>query len=422
MERLKEYIFKEIVYARGCTEPASVAFAVARTVSYFGNRDEVEKINIDVSNSIYKNGVDVGIPGTKKRGNLFAAAVGLISGDPEKELEVLSGIDEETILKAEKVIESKKITLKCFCEITGVYLKVTAYGGGKTVELTIEGGHTNVVLVKINDEKIFEKDKNEISKDYFSGKTPEDIIRFTENTEDDYLEYIYEKAKTNYEAALYAIENKDYTGCEYIKKLTECKKRYDEKTIKLLVTAASMARMGGAPVRITSCYGSGNQGIVSLVPIFFYGNKKRISKKQISKALILSCLITGLIKSKIGKLVPLCGVFYAAGVGAASGIYCLMNKTINEKDINLIINNYYSQNAGVLCDGAKETCALKAGSAAREAFEVAELTLNSPDCFSDMGIAGRDFEETVNNLKIINEKSLKDFDKTMIEIIDSKGE
>lgn len=419
---LKDYIFNEIVYTSGCTEPAAVAFAVAKALDFFGDNESVDNINIDLSKNVFKNGVDVGIPGTSKRGNLFAAAIGFVSKKSELGLEILSGIDEDMIEKAESLISSDFFKINCLFDISDIFISVKIIGKNNEVKLIIKGSHTNVVFVSKNNDIILNKKFDEDFYDYFSDISLKDILNFSNNCDDDCFEYVYKKAMNNCDASIYGINNNNYKGFKYVKRLLDCNKDYDEKIIELLVVSASMSRMGGAPVRITSCFGSGNQGIVSLVPIFFYGKKNNLSKEIISKALILSCLITGFIKHKMGKLIPLCGVFYAAGVGASVGLYFLMNGFIDENIINSLIINFYSGSAGVLCDGAKESCAIKSGNAAKFAFECAELMSYDKSEFSCSGISGNNFYDTIDNLNYLNVEGMKCIDKLFINIINNRGD
>jgi L-cysteine desulfidase len=189
--------------------------------------------------------------------------------------------------------------------------------------------------------------------------------------------------------------------------------------IKYFCMAASGARMSGADLPVMSSGGSGNQGIVSILPVAIVGEELRIEKTKIAKAVALSHFISGYIKSKLGKIAPVCGCVNAASPGAAAGITYLFNGS--QEQIMLAVKTVLSDTLGMFCDGAKESCALKAGIAAQEAYDASLLAMRNIGIKDCQGFLDKDFNKTMENIVEIGKNGLTKLDEAIIKVLEKRN-
>jgi L-cysteine desulfidase len=185
--------------------------------------------------------------------------------------------------------------------------------------------------------------------------------------------------------------------------------------IKAVAAAASDARMDGAPYPVMSSAGSGNHGITAILPVYVVGDHYKKSREEIAKAIAFSHLTTSFIKSRMGRLSPVCGCSVAAGAGAASGIVYLLSKDISkaEKAVEIVLGNL----VGMVCDGAKETCALKVGTGAVESYHAAMVVMGGNGLNGAQGVVDDTIEKTVENAASINVEGMTEVDRIIIDFI-----
>ena len=423
MPTLKEFLRSEVKPALGCTEPGAVALAVARACAELPDRGNVAAVRVTVSANIYKNGMAVGIPGAGgARGNAIAAALGAICGDASRGLEVLAGTKPEDVKKAEAWVEEKRATIYCDQDRGGVYVLASVFTPEHKAMCLIEGSHSNIVKVTADGETTFEKERP--SGDGFPTLFA-DVLKMADEMDGEDEDFIWEGVEMNDRIAAEGI--KPAGGGSLQSSNFGLILRNDEKVgdfvpvaleIRTTASAAAEARMSGVQLPVMSSAGSGNHGITAIIPIAVLGRRAGKSRREIAKAIAVSHLATSFVKRNLGRLSPVCGCSVAAGAGAAAGMTYLMGGTYDQicSAMSLLLSNI----AGMLCDGAKESCALKVGSASSEAYCAMEWALEGQHLAVPQGVFGASIEETVANVGRVSRDGMKTVDRVMIDILDER--
>ncbi|MTI62077.1 MAG: serine dehydratase subunit alpha family protein [Firmicutes bacterium] len=433
MFTLKEFLEKEVKPALGCTEPGAVALAVARACQEIEAKEEIDYIEVEVSDSVYKNGMDVGIPGTDgARGNAIAAVLGLICGKASYGLEVLRDCQKEDVVEAKKWIKDKRVSIICHPKKSGVYIHAAVFVKKQATICIIEGDHSNITMVSKNGKTIFEKkdfpntkDKKESIQDMIGKLSYREVLSLVDNIDKDDVAYIMNGVKMNLKMAEYGLRDDTAAGAGFGKALKKIMKenKLEEELgylIKSYSFAASDARMGGAFLPVMSSAGSGNHGITAIIPLAIVGRKKGRTDEEIASAIAISHLTTSYVKSKIGRLSPVCGCAVAAGSGAAAGLTYILEG--NYEQAVLAVKTLLANTAGMVCDGAKESCALKVGTAAFEAYLSALFALDDKGIDSAQGVIDASIEVTVNNMGRVNCIGMKNMDSVIIDIMEERAE
>lgn len=430
MPTLKEFLRSEVKPALGCTEPGAVALAVARACAELPDRGNVAAVRVTVSANIYKNGMAVGIPGAGgARGNAIAAALGAICGDASRGLEVLAGTKPEDVKKAEAWVEEKRATIYCDQDRGGVYVLASVFTPEHKAMCLIEGSHSNIVKVTADGETTFEKERpSGASSGFADDGFPTlfaDVLKMADEMDDEDEDFIWEGVEMNDRIAAEGI--KPAGGGSLQSSNFGLILRNDEKVgdfvpvaleIRTTASAAAEARMSGVQLPVMSSAGSGNHGITAIIPIAVLGRRAGKSRSEIAKAIAVSHLATSFVKRNLGRLSPVCGCSVAAGAGAAAGMTYLMGGTYDQicSAMSLLLSNI----AGMLCDGAKESCALKVGSASSEAYCAMEWALEGQHLTVPQGVFGASIEETVANVGRVSREGMKTVDRVMIDILDER--
>lgn len=430
MPTLKEFLRSEVKPALGCTEPGAVALAVARACAELPDRGNVAAVRVTVSANIYKNGMAVGIPGAGgARGNAIAAALGAICGDASRGLEVLAGTKPEDVKKAEAWVEEKRATIYCDQDRGGVYVLASVFTPEHKAMCLIEGSHSNIVKVTADGETTFEKERpSGASSGFADDGFPTlfaDVLNMADEMDGEDEDFIWEGVEMNDRIAAEGI--KPAGGGSLQSSNFGLILRNDEKVgdfvpvaleIRTTASAAAEARMSGVQLPVMSSAGSGNHGITAIIPIAVLGRRAGKSRSEIAKAIAVSHLATSFVKRNLGRLSPVCGCSVAAGAGAAAGMTYLMGGTYDQicSAMSLLLSNI----AGMLCDGAKESCALKVGSASSEAYCAMEWALEGQHLTVPQGVFGASIEETVANVGRVSREGMKTVDRVMIDILDER--
>ncbi len=430
MPTLKEFLRSEVKPALGCTEPGAVALAVARACAELPDRGNVAAVRVTVSANIYKNGMAVGIPGAGgARGNAIAAALGAICGDASRGLEVLAGTTPEDVKKAEAWVEEKRATIYCDQDRGGVYVLASVFTPEHKAMCLIEGSHSNIVKVTADGETTFEKERpSGASSGFADDGFPTlfaDVLKMADEMDGEDEDFIWEGVEMNDRIAAEGI--KPAGGGSLQSSNFGLILRNDEKVgdfvpvaleIRTTASAAAEARMSGVQLPVMSSAGSGNHGITAIIPIAVLGRRAGKSRREIAKAIAVSHLATSFVKRNLGRLSPVCGCSVAAGAGAAAGMTYLMGGTYDQicSAMSLLLSNI----AGMLCDGAKESCALKVGSASSEAYCAMEWALEGQHLTVPQGVFGASIEETVANVGRVSREGMKTVDRVMIDILDER--
>ncbi|WP_434291943.1 serine dehydratase subunit alpha family protein [Clostridium botulinum] len=418
-ERLLELIKDETKPAIGCTEPVAVAFTVATGKKYM--QGEILKIDLKVSKNILKNGKSVTIPNTEVCGLDIAGALGGICGDPEEGLFVFKNVNKDYLDKAREMIKNKVVTLNPIENIDPVFVEATLKGEKDEVIVILRRGHTNIEKVIVNGEIAFEKDnKNEKDNkdcDFMKELSLKDIREITEDISIEKLGFIMDGIEMNKEAAKEGLKRqKGLTlGSSLLKLQQEGKLGKDSATIARILTAAgSDLRMGGGMCPIMTSGGSGNQGLCVILPITVVAEDIKAPKEKLQRAVFFGHAVNNFVKKYTGKLSAICGCAIAAGIGATAGITWLLGG--KDKEINGAILNMLANLTGMVCDGAKGSCAIKLSTSASEAVISAYLALNDIIVPNNTGIIGNTVEDTINNLGMLCKDGFYKADDVMLSI------
>lgn len=425
---LTDILKNQVTPALGCTEPGAVAYAVARAKEILGS--EVKKVNLEVDKNILKNGYSVGIPGTSEHGIIFAAALSLVIGKSEYVLEVLKDVNNDSIDKALKIVGSNNISLNLNSEIQGLYIKAEVIGDKDTATVIIRNAHTNIIFESKNNEVLLNEvllNEGEIKDPAKSNNTNNEIkyeiknftidelINFVDTVPIEDISFIQNGIDMNLRIADAGL--KENTGVGFGNYLYN--KASDDFTMaKAYTAAASEARMSGYLMPVMSSAGSGNHGLVAIIPISYIGREKNISSEKVLRSVTLSHLVTIFVKVYLGALSPVCGCGVAAGVGCAAGLTYMLNGDIEQ--IKGSINNMIAGISGMLCDGAKLGCAYKLSISVDAAIDAAKMALEKIYIPEDNGILGSTAEKTIQNLAQVSNIGMNNTDKVILDVMVNK--
>lgn len=434
---LKKFLENEVKPALGCTEPGAVALAVARACKELSDRDEIASVRVTVSGSIYKNGMAVGIPGTRgARGNAIAAAMGAICGDSDLGLEVLRNSQREDVEKAERWVRDERVSIYCDPDRCGVYVLASVFTPENKAVCLVSDSHSNIVKVIVNGETVVDntvEKTSETSSGFAADGFPDklfDALKLADQLDDQDEDFLFRGVDMNLKVAEGGYRSDKecgecgecVQGSRFGRSLLEFSEEGERDSVSLRIrsvcASAADARMSGILLPVMSSAGSGNHGITAILPIAVFGEYYKKPRREVARALAISHIGTSFVKRRLGRMSPVCGCSIAAGAGAAAGLTALMggNETQMASAMELLLANL----AGMLCDGAKESCALKVSSASAEAYFAARWALSGQQFGVPQGVFGENVEETAYNVGKISNEGMKTVDRIMIGILDQR--
>lgn len=409
---------KEVVPSEGCTEPIAIAYAASIAAEHL--KGEIKEVNIYLSKNVIKNALGVGIPGTGGVGIEIAAALGISIQKSYKKLTILSNFTEDELKKAKEIVDKNIINIKQKNTNKALYIEVELLAETSKSKVIIEDTHTNVTLIECDDEIIMDNNSEvseDLEEDYKLFKIA-DIYNFAKEADFDDIKFILESAKMNEKVSEEGLKG-DYglqVGSKIIQK-GNFNLFSNDASNKIIAAsaAASDARMDGCAMPIMTTAGSGNQGIACSIPVAQTARLLDKSEEELARALVLSNLVTIRIKKHMGRLSPLCGAGIAGATGASCGITYLLGGDL--ENINYCINNMISDLSGMICDGAKETCALKIATGTNAAIQCANLAMNGISATANDGIVAKDVEETIESIETLIQNGFKNVDDTILNIM-----
>ena len=422
-DSITSLINREVVPAIGCTEPVAVALCVAKATETLGTTPD--EINLALSGNIIKNAMGVGIPGTGMIGLPIAVALGALVGRSEYGLEVLRDVNDEAVERGRKYIDEGRVNVTCAKDApSNLHIDVTVTAGHHTARAIISRAHSNFVRIDKDGETIFAEAPQ--ADNSAADNSANDVAlnlamvyEYATETPVDELRFILETRRMNKAAAEYAL-NGNY-GHDLGRTISlEGLKYFGDTplTHAISVTSAACdARMGGAPVPVMSNSGSGNHGITATMPVVSYAEDLSATEEQTIRALTLSHLTSIYIKQSLGRLSALCGCVVAS-TGAASGICYLMGGDFDK--ICATVKNMVANLTGMICDGAKPSCAMKISSGVSTAMISAMLAMNGKCVTSAEGIVTDDVDQTIRNLTSIGRDAMTVTDQLVLQIMTCK--
>jgi L-cysteine desulfidase len=400
---------EELLTAMGCTEPAAVALAGAAARESLGALPEM--ILIRASRDIIKNTMNVGIPNTPLKGITAAAALGIAIGNPAGGLNILSALSEEQESAAAQLTRSGTIKLELVRDVPSVFIEIRLGRGRRTITARIVDKHDRVEIFDDHKEMVSNYSKLE---DRTGLLMPEKIFTFVNAVGFEKIEFLIDAAEVNLNLA----EHSASVGYGIKVGKTMLSGGCDEKDLfhlgASLAAAASDARMAGCskPVIINS--GSGNQGITVSVPVLILARGLGKSRDETARALCLSQLIALMLTGRKDRLSALCGVFTAA-VGTGAGFVRIMGG--NDQAVIYCIKNMIGNLMGMICDGAKGSCALKIYTCVKAAELSARLAMAGNSIPDSEGILANRLEDTLNIVEKISCQGMIPLDETILEIM-----
>ncbi len=406
---------EELVPAQGCTEPISLAFAGAKSRELLGGIPD--KVNIKCSGNLIKNIRCVTVPNTGNLVGIEASLLaGIVGGDSSKGLEVISNLTEKDIIKMHELLDRDMITVELLETPINLHYILSTEKDKKTCEIEIKDLHTNIVSIKCNGKTIFEK---ESGLEEFCGVETDRSILTIERIVDFSNTVEFQKLKTLLEPQVYYNLQ---IAKEGLKKnfgvsigqtiLKHIHSIYGK--IKAYTAAASEARMSGCAMAVITNSGSGNQGLATSIPVILYAEHKCITEENMYRALVLSNLLTLYQKSFIGRLSAFCGAISAAISSGATLTYIEGGTT---EQIEMTIINSLANVSGVVCDGAKPSCASKIVTGLEAGFLGHFLAMENHSYNPKSGILRKTADETIHAVGQMARIGMKETDHVILNLM-----
>lgn len=405
----------ELVPALGCTEPIAIAFSAAKAVEVLG--EFPDRIEMDCSGNIIKNVKGVTVPNSDGMKGIEAAAIlGAVGGDAAKELEVLEEVTPEHIQRAKELAARKICTCNLIDGVENLYITARVIKGEQSAEVTIVSHHTNVVRIVKNGGVVLDRPVEAESKEAGadkSGLTVRDILDFADRVKiEDIDEVITRQVELNSAIAQEGLDN-NY-GAQIGKTLMHVWGKSATTRACARAAAGSDARMGGCSLPVVINSGSGNQGLTVSLPVIVYAEEWEVSREKMYRALVVSNLIAIHQKHYIGSLSAYCGAVSAA-CGAGAGITYMYGASYEQ--VSLTIINTLGNVGGIVCDGAKSSCAAKIASSVDAALIAFHLSLQNKSFLPGEGIIKGDIEETIKSMGYIGRVGMRSTDTEILNVM-----
>ena len=406
---------EELIAAMGCTEPIALAYAAAKAREVLG--EIPKKVCVGASGSIIKNVKSVIVPNTNHlKGIEAAVAAGIIAGNPDKELEVIADINGDEIDKIKEFLELDAIEVACIEDGCTFEIEMNLIGEDSSSYVRIANYHTNIVEIKKDDKVIYSK---EVEIDSENGLTDRsllnmrDIFDFAMSVELSEVEELIQK-QIDYNMNIAEEGLKGDYGANIGKVLLKCEGETVRVRAKAYAAAGSDARMNGCELPVIINSGSGNQGITCTCPVVVYARELGASKEQLYRALVLANLTAIYQKTGIGRLSAYCGAV-SAGAAAGAGIAYLNGG--GYKEVIHTIVNALAIVSGMVCDGAKASCAAKIAMSVDAGILGYEMYKCGQQFYSGDGIVAKGPDATIKNIGCLGKDGMKETNQTIINMM-----
>lgn len=421
---------KELIEAMGCTEPAAAALAGASAVhalrTTFGL--EPDHLSVAASRDIIKNAMSVGLPNSSLRGLKAAVVLGALSGNPQDGLAVLAGITPAVDDRARVILEEERVDLHLREGAPAVFIEVTAKAGGHETVATIVHLHDRLESLCVDG--VEQVKLSTEGQDAPPGMPPAifpngypnfaQMIDFAGSVDLHAISFLLDAAAINMKLADHSPDDHPLPGVpRHPLTLAADRKAIMDalNTATAKAASASYARMAGSSLPVVINSGSGNQGITTTVPVAVLAERMGASREALARALALSSIVAITVAARKGRLSSLCGAFTAA-IGTSCGFVSLLGG--GSREVNCAVNNMVGNLTGIICDGAKGTCALKIDSAVHAAALSAVMAMDGRGAPADAGIVGVDADKSIDHLERIVCEGMDVTDRTILDIMLTK--
>lgn len=418
--RFAALLRREVVPALGCTEPIAVALTAARAAEELGL--EPESLTVEASANLLKNGMGVMVPGTGGMGLPIAAAAGALGGDSSLGLECLARLGPDSVHKAREMVGRQAVELKLPDNDILLYCRVTARNGTRTACAELRDGHSNITRVWKDGRLVYDGRQAQAVREA-DGDWPltlAGIFDFANNADPATVSFMLDVAAMN---RLVADEGlRTHYGLGVGMNMDDQVRRRilsdDFSTFAVKLTAAAAdARMAGVMMPVMSNSGSGNQGLTCTMPVVAAAIRLDKTDLELARALVMSHLTSIHIKHHLGRLSAHCGAMVAA-TAAACGVVHIMGGGL--KEMEMTVRNMVGNVAGMICDGAKSSCALKVASAVGAGIQAAMLAIGGSAVPGHEGIVDDDIEACIANLGRLGSSGMRETDRVILDIMLNK--
>lgn len=423
IDQIIELIRSEMKPSLGCTEPAAIGLAVSNTCRYLEN--PAKHLKLKLSSNIFKNAYSVKIPNAGKAGVRLAAALGCLLARPDNTMEIFSGVNPGLVEQAEQMAGGGFIELEILPS-SAFYIEVTASNQKETVDTLTLDSHDNLVKAVRNGEALVDREQTAQAIGAKAGRfdpkglSIREILKVCETVPIEKILFLREGVEMNRQvselgrAGRYGLRVgnriEDFIQKGYLKEDLV-------NRIKIAVASACDFRMGGGNAAVMTVLGSGNQGIEAILPVAAAAGWLEVPEETMLRGVMMSVLVTMFIKSYVGRLSAVCGAALS-GAGSASAICWMMGGT--ERQIKGAIQNMFGNLSGMVCDGAKDGCALKLANCAGEAVMSAMLAMDGSIIDGTNGIISSQVEDTIKNVAALSLEGMGEADMKIIDIMLAK--
>ena len=414
MDAYAAILREELVPATGCTEPIAIAYCAAKLRETLGALPE--RVLAEVSGNILKNVKSVVVPNTNGLKGLKAAiSIGLVGGDADVGMQVISKVTEEQKAAAKEYLEKTEITIECPESPRMLDIRLTGYKGEDTAVVHIANNHSNIVYIAKNDDVLLQKPMTASAEDNLQDKSVlnvKDIVEFVDTVDVEVIRPMVAR-QIEYNSAIAAEGLKNNWGAN-IGSVLLANNSDIATEAKAWAAAGSDARMSGCEMPVIIVSGSGNQGMTASLPVWRYGLSLGASEEKILRAVALSDLITIHQKTGIGRLSAYCGAI-SAGVGAGAGIAYLHGGDYTA--IAHTVVNAVAILSGTICDGAKPSCAAKIAAAVEAGILGYRMYQHHQEFYGGEGIVAKGVEDSIHNVGILASQGMRETDRTILDIM-----
>jgi L-cysteine desulfidase len=411
-------LHQEVKIAIGCTEPVAIALAVAHAAAQLEPQG-IQKIKLGLSPNMYKNTLNVGIPGTDFMGLEIAAALGAFCS-PEKGLMLLKSVGLAEQHHAQQLVETQCVEVYLLNVDDRIYIKAEVHDQRSICLAEIKGKHDGLTFLQVNDQILVNEESvaSIVIKQSIYEAPFKSLLEGVESLVYGDLAFLEQGLEVNLQAAARGL--KDGSGLGIGQKMQNAIQNgylgndLANETL-MMAAAASDARMSGEDIEIMTSNGSGNNGITALIPLAIYAKNYNVSKEKLVKAIALSHLVNGKIKHAIGRLSPMCACGVAAATGASVGLVYMMGGTFAEMENS--VQAMLSNLSGMICDGAKIGCSLKLATSASTAVQTAIFAKGGLILTKGNGILGESADVTIAHLGRVALEGMSNMDQTILSIM-----
>jgi L-cysteine desulfidase len=421
---LKEILTNEVYPAFGCTEPIACAYAAAMAAAQLG--EPVERLSLKVDAGTYKNGAAVVVPRSGgAKGNLIAAALGAALARPESKLLLLQEVTAETLARAQSLISGGRCRIECVNDGREFHVDAIVAGGGHDARCVLAGGHTTVERIEKDGQAVFQADRGPAGtvgpayRHDLRRMNMAQVLALADDLDDDDRAYLRRGVEMNLGMSEWGFE---VGGTAHQLRLMQREGFLADDVFfrtKLRVASVVDARMAGMGQAVMTSGGSGNQGAVAILAPYLVGREMDVAADRIVRSIAVAHLVNAYVKCFLGEISAVCGCALAAGIAAATAIV-YQQAGIDIPRITLAINNVIGDLSGLICDGAKPGCAMKAITAVDTAIRSALMALKGYGVGADDGLVGQTVEESLRNLGRMTLEGMLCVDPTMLTILQEK--